>query len=296
MYELLSLLSGAFIATLIAANGMLSDLYGIYLGAVIIHVVGVAFSLAMMGVLKKGIHLDQRLPWCYFCGGAIGVIATIANNFAFGKIPITNIVALGLFAQLVTSLLIDNFGLFGMKLHRTTKYSLIGVAFALVGIACMLDFTNTKAVLSIMLSLIAGACVVIVRTFNSKLAVHIGDLQSSFVNHLVGLPITILALFILGQADLAGFHGFIPANPFVYIGGACGVMVVLVFNIVVPKVSAFYITLLSFVGQIFTGLALDLILKNPWDRATLTGAVLVAFGILISNIATYLHSQKLKRA
>ena len=99
MYNMLSLLTGVVIAVMVAVNGGLSQHYGIFIAAVIIHIVGVLFAFFLCVVLKRKISF-KKLPLWLYTGGAIGVLTTVFNNFAFGRISMTSIVALGLLGRL----------------------------------------------------------------------------------------------------------------------------------------------------------------------------------------------------
>ena len=63
-----------------------------------------------------------------------------------------------------------------------------------------------------------------------------------------------------------------------------GVCVVLLGNITVLKVSAFYLTLLIFVGQIFAGVLIDVALTQELSIHIVFGGVLVALGLCINLI------------
>lgn len=279
MYYLLSLLSGVIISILVAINGELTIWYGVFGAAVIIHVVGSVFAYILIKVQKKKVILNRNLPWWFYIGGLIGILTTVFNNFAYGKISLTSIVALGLLGQTIASLVIDSFGLLGMKKYKFNKSTLIGFAFASIGILVMLKDPAIVALYAVALSFSAGITIVLARTVNARLSDKIGALQGSFMNHIVGLPGTIAILLIIGktQSFLSSFS--LEYDFWIYFGGIFGVIVVLLFNIIVPKIPAFRLTLLSFIGQVFTGVILDLLTKNGYTKETFIGGLLVTAGI-----------------
>jgi len=309
MYILLAALNGCIIAVMVAVNGGLADAYGVFLAAVIIHAVGTAFALTALLLRRRGRSVRPYLfgaghlpPWLYL-GGVIGVATTVCNNFAFGKISMTSLVALGLFGQTLMSLLIDALGLFGMPKRRFQPAQLIGIGFAFCGIAVMLRDVDAGAAASasaaaagaVALSFLAGVAVVLSRTVNAGLAARIGALQGSFVNHLVGLPVT--AAIWLMQGGLPALAG-VTVSPrlWIYGGGILGVTVVLLFNTVVPKMQAFQLTLLSFAGQIAAGFVIDLLCGTVGDRASLLGGVIVSAGILLHLLWGHLAEKRAKKA
>ena len=76
-------------------------------------------------------------------------------------------------------------------------------------------------------------------------------------------------------------------------GGMLGVTVVLLLNITVPRIAAFRLTLLSFLGQIFTGLAIDLALGQNISGGLFWGGVICAAGFLVSMLIE-MHNKKVK--
>ena len=279
MYYLLSLLAGGVIAVMVLLNGKLTAIHGVYLASVIIHAAGVVFA----GVIccAKRANMKSRAPLWAYTGGAIGVLTTIFNNYAFGYITITSIVALGLLGQSLASVALDAFGWLGIKKRRSGKYSIIGYLAALIGTLIMINPSDSQALLAVILSLCAGVTVVLSRTVNSRLSMETSPIAGSLINHIVGLPIcVVLALLFQPSASAAAAK----SSPVIYLGGVLGVATVLLFNITVPKISAFRLTLLSFIGQIFMGMVLDFALGAELLTTTFTGGIIIAAGLVTNMI------------
>lgn len=283
MYNILSVFVGMVIAVMIVINGQLTAFHGIFIAAIVIHIVGSLFAYGVMKMTKQNMQLTMNIPLWLYLGGALGVIITFCNNYAFGKISLTSIIALVLLGQTATSLFIDSFGLFGMKRYPFQKYSLIGLSLAAVGMMFMLDAPNLSSLFAVSLSFIAGIFIVLSRTCNARLAEEIGILPGSLINHLIGLPLCIILLFIFNGNIIWGNLTF-SSSPWIYLGGVFGVVTVLLFNLLVPKVAAFPLTILSFVGQLFTSMVLDLILLHTYDASTFLAGLLIASGIGINMI------------
>ena len=285
MYQLLVFLTGVILAVMISVNGNLTEQYGTFPAVAIVHVIGVLFDLLLCAFQKEKRPLCGHRPKWIYLGGVIGVFTIVFQNLAFGHISMTSIVALGLLGQTMTALVIDSFGLFGMEKRPFQKTSLIGFLFSLVGILIMLDDTVTAAILAVCVSFGSGISVVLARTVNARLSEKIGALHGSLVNHIVGLPITVvIALAVTKGAPFSAmtdgsFH------PWIYLGGVLGVVVVLLCNLTVPKVPAFQLTVLTFVGQVFTGILLDLMVDDNYSAASFYGGTVIALGIAINLIA-----------
>ncbi|MEM1485568.1 DMT family transporter [Oscillospiraceae bacterium PP1C4] len=277
MYYLLSILAGVVISAMVSLNGGLTASYGNYSAAVIIHIVGVIFAASICVIRKERIQIKSRAPlWAYF-GGTIGVLTTLFNNYAYGRVTMTSIVSLGLLGQSISSVVLDSFGWLGVEKRRTRKGSVVGYLAAIIGIFIMMDNSVSEATFAVVLSLSAGITVVLSRTVNSRLSTETSPLVGSFINHLAGLPICIVLALCLQRPVRLMATG---TKPWIYLGGALGVVTVLLFNITVPRVSAFRLTLLSFIGQIFTGIVLDLALGLECSTSTFAGGLVIAAGLL----------------
>ncbi|NLC39458.1 MAG: DMT family transporter [Clostridiaceae bacterium] len=297
MFSFLALLSGIVVAVMVVFNGDLTTAYGNYNATFIIHLVGVVFAFIFSKIRGQKVFSREKLPLWLYSAGAIGIFTTLFNNYSFGKISLTGILALTLFGQTVFSLLIDNLGLFGMKKHPLQKSSLIGLLFSLAGIIFMLSDlagVDSAAVVAIIFSISAGCITVVTRTINARLSGHIGAMPGSFINHLVGLPFTLTLALIIPSNDITAIAQRPSPHVWIYLGGLLGVLVTYVLNITVPKISSFSLTLLAFVGQVFIGIVIDLIRKNDFSPVTFYGGIIVAAGIAFNMSIEYVQSLRKK--
>ena len=279
MYYFLSLLTGILISIMIAFNGRLTTQYGVYSATVIIHIVGLIF-ITILAIANRERLFSKRQAWFLYLGGAIGVLTTIFNNFAFGRISVSAILALGLFGQSVAGLLIDRYGLLNMQKYPFAKKKIIGLLFIIGGIVSMINDFETIAVV---VSFIAGVNIVISRTLNAKLADLTSVRTGTFYNYLVGLFISIPVLLLLGRNEILVLSEIvISPNWYIYLGGILGVCVVLLSNITVMKISAFYLTLLLFIGKVFSGILIDIVISQEFSSRNLIGGVLVAIGLCVN--------------
>lgn len=132
----------------------------------------------------------------------------------------------------------------------------------------------------ILISIASGAIVVISRILNTKLSEKVGLIQSSFFNYLTGLLSAVILLGIFkDKVNLNQFHNI----PFyAYLGGILGVIVVMLSSVVTTKMSSFYITLIIFIGQLFTGIIIDYISLKTIPFHKIIGGLLVVVGLAFS--------------
>ena len=284
MFYFLSLLMGILISVMVAFNGGLTTQYGLYSATVIIHIVGLILIVAVVLLKREGLFafFPKQQAWFLYLGGAIGVMTTVFNNLSFGRISVSAILALGLFGQSVAGIIIDQYGLFAMQRHPFSKEKLLGLAIILAGIGSML---YNLEIVAVIVSFIAGVNIVLSRTFNAKLADASSVHVSTFYNYFVGLLVSIPVFLILGRGEM-GFASFtalhFSSDWYIYLGGLLGVCVVLMGNVVAVKISAFYLTLLIFVGQVFSGVLIDIVISQELSPRNVVGGLLVAAGLSVN--------------
>ena len=282
MYRFACFVSGVAIAVMVAINGNLTGYYGVYTATVIIHLAGLLFLFLALKARRQRLFPACKIPAWMYLGGVIGILTTLFNNFAFGKISMTGLVALSLFGETVTALTIDVTGLFGMQKRRMKPRVLVGLVFSLAGILLMLRQARGAALYAVLVSIGAGVTVVLSRTVNARLSGYTGEMRSSFINHLTGLGASGLVLALAGRSELAALSALPQAPWWAYSGGVMGALVVMLCNATVPRVPAFEVTLLTFVGQVFTGIGIDVLARRSWSSDTFIGGLLIAAGIAVN--------------
>lgn len=129
----------------------------------------------------------------------------------------------------------------------------------------------------ILISVVAGAIVVISRVLNTKLSENIGLIESSFFNYLTGL-LSSLILFILMREKIT-LNSFNNIPFWAYLGGLLGAVVVILSSVVTPKLSSFNLTLIIFIGQLITGIFIDIITLGTISYSKIIGGLLVILGL-----------------
>ena len=283
MFYLLSLFTGMIISIMVASNGGLTSQYGLYSATVLIHVIGL-IAITILVFINKDKILHKRQAWYLYTPGLIGVFTVVFTNFAFFRISVSSIMALGLLGQCVAGIIIDHYGLMKMPKCPFVKQKLIGIIFIVLGIASMI---NSFEVVAVIFAFSTGITVIVARTLNANLAEATSIQTSTFYNYIMGLLGAIIALLLLGRGELHYIQvDFVVStgNWFFYIGGILGLISVSISNFVVKKVSAFYFTLLLFIGQIVAGLIIDVVLTGKFNIFSVIGGILVTLGLSIDLV------------
>lgn len=129
----------------------------------------------------------------------------------------------------------------------------------------------------VLISIAAGAIVVISRILNTKLSETVGLIQSSFFNYLTGI-FAALILFLIFR-DTVTLSQLYNIQAYSYLGGLLGVVIVILNSVITPKMSSFYATLIIFIGQLFTGIIIDWITLKTLPFAKIIGGFLVIAGL-----------------
>ncbi|EJR53618.1 hypothetical protein IIM_02397 [Bacillus cereus VD107] len=131
--------------------------------------------------------------------------------------------------------------------------------------------------LYICIAILVGVSIVVARIINANLATKIGIWEGTFFNYITGLFFS--ALFLIFSTDSL-YISRLQSIPFaVYLGGLVGVIVIVLSNYITPKISAFYLTLLIFIGQLFMGTVIDFLLSNELSIGKIVGGILVLLGL-----------------
>lgn len=131
---------GAVVAVMISMNGALAGFTGNPAASVIIHVVGLVTIIAVLFFTKSKVTVKKGIPVYLYSAGAIGVFTVLLNNLTASTLGVALTLALGLLGQSVASIVVDHFGLFGMKLSRFNRKKIAGLAVMAAGIAAMTIF------------------------------------------------------------------------------------------------------------------------------------------------------------
>lgn len=134
-------------------------------------------------------------------------------------------------------------------------------------------------VMAIMAATAAGVLNVVTRNINSVLARRIGLLQGTLINYIVGLFFSILFLLLSREYLKFSFVSMRSVPSWAYLGGLMGVIVIVLSNLITPRISAFYMTLFIFIGQLFTGIIIDYFTTGRSSAGKIYGGLLVFAGL-----------------
>jgi bacterial/archaeal transporter family-2 protein len=278
-------LVGAVITLMSGLNSRLSEAAGYLVAAPVIHIAGLA-TVSLILLFRPEPRRPGRLPPYFYSGGVFGVATVFASAYAFASLGASMAVALSLVGQTLFSLAADAAGIFGRKRYPISARNIPGVALALAGAAVMVGDWRTDAP-AMLAALTAGAIPGFTFILNSELGRKKGLFRSVRINYITGLSTSLAVLLISGAALSGSVERLANAGAALVLGGGImGVVVVASMNYIMPRMSAFYATLLAFAGQAFTGLAVDFAAAGLFDPRKLTGTLVLLAGLAINALLT----------
>jgi bacterial/archaeal transporter family-2 protein len=133
--------------------------------------------------------------------------------------------------------------------------------------------------IAILLSVLSGVTNVVARIINSNLAKLIGLFQGTLFNYVVGLIVSLLFLAFNTKTIDFSSTTILSVPIWAYLGGMLGVLVVVISNYLTPRISAFYLTILMFIGQLFAGIIIDYVATREFSIGKIIGGIFVLAGL-----------------
>lgn len=140
MNNIISTLIGVLISIMTMFNGVLSNSAGNYTASVIIHSIGLLSVTLILILSKSRIGFGKNIPLFLYSAGTIGVFTVFFTNLSFSALGVSLPLALGLLGQSLASIIVDHFGLLGMKVTKFEKKKCIGLILIVLGIVVMVVY------------------------------------------------------------------------------------------------------------------------------------------------------------
>lgn len=130
------------------------------------------------------------------------------------------------------------------------------------------------------LGLLAGALVIVCISINGKLANKVGLIQSGMINFIAGLLSSAIYVYLIKGYQLSAPFKFTNNMPFYYLlGGLIGSLIMVLNNLVINKLSAVYVTILIFIGQLAVGIFIDYLSSGLLSFGKIVGGMIILCGL-----------------
>ncbi|MEP6481758.1 MAG: DMT family transporter [Rhodoglobus sp.] len=286
---------GSLVATQSRINGQLGHELGDgYLAAFISFGSGFVI-MAIVAALHRGTGRgiasifraikDGTTPWWYAVGGAAGALFVLSQGLTAAILGVALFTVATVTGQTVSGLLVDRRGLGTMRPKPVTIFRLVGAIVAVVAVAFSVspELQSGIAPWVLILPLLAGLSLGWQQAVNGQIREISGSpLTATFFNFAVGA--TVLGFVLLVHALVSGLPTHLSDKPYLYVGGAIGIIFVAGYAIVVRFTGVLVMGLAAIAGQLIASLVLDIALpvaghQLAWTTVAGTFGTLVAIGI-----------------
>ena len=138
---LLALVSGVLMAVQGSVNTALSKVVGLWEATFVVHAVGTLVLLVVLFVLKMGRGdfggLSQA-PWYSYLGGVISVFIIYLVAASIPRVGVANATTAIIVGQVLTAVIIDHFGGFGLQKIPCGWNQVAGLALLAIGARLLL--------------------------------------------------------------------------------------------------------------------------------------------------------------
>ncbi len=140
-YVLVAALSGMAMALQGTFNAALGKVIGIWESTFLVHIIGtltVLLIILCLGIGFENFGKIGRAPWYAFLGGVLNVLIIYAVVRSIPQIGVGNATTAIIVTQVLTAVLIDSLGIFGMKKIEFHYIDLLGIALLAAGAKILL--------------------------------------------------------------------------------------------------------------------------------------------------------------
>jgi transporter family-2 protein len=141
MALLLAITSGVLMAVQGTLNTALSKVIGLLEATFIVHItgtVGVVIVLFLLRMGKGNLSAWGNAPWYAYLGGVISIFIISLVAASIPKVGVANATTAIIVGQVLTAIIIDHFGGFGMERVPCTWVQLLGLVLLAVGAKLLL--------------------------------------------------------------------------------------------------------------------------------------------------------------
>lgn len=285
---------GALVATQSRINGELGrELGDGYLAAfisfgsgfVIMAIIALVHPSTRRGVasIVRSVRV-REMPWWYAAGGAAGALFVLAQGLTAALLGVALFTVATVTGQTLSGMLVDRRGIGTVAPKPVTVFRLVGAILAVVAVivAVSPQVQGGIAPWVLILPLAAGLGLGWQQAVNGQIRQASTPLTATFFNFLVGAAV--LGVILLVHALVTGLPAQLTGSPWLYVGGAVGIIFVAGYAITVRFTGVLLLGLSAIAGQLAASLVFDLVLPvagHPVALATVIGTVatFVAVGI-----------------
>lgn len=267
----LAVAGAVLVGVLTALQARVNGQLGVSLGdgvvaAVISFASGLLLVAALTAVTPAAAEASPRFDrasgsarsWWMLLGGAAGALTVATQGLAVGVIGVSLFTVGVVAGQAVSGLILDRTGYGPAGAVAVTVPRLLGAALAIAAVAFALggDTLADVPLWMLVLPLLTGAGIAWQQATNGRLRAQVGSpLTATLVNFIGGTAILVVGAAI--SVVLSGLPAHVPTDPLLYLGGAIGVVYIILSAAIVGSTGVLLLGLGVVVGQLATSVLID---------------------------------------
>lgn len=235
------------------------------------------------GRLVAGIRTRTIPPWMLL-GGLVGAFTVASQGLTVATIGVALFTVGFVAGQTTGGMVLDRIGYGPAGVVPVTVRRLVGALLAIAGVVVCLsgDALGGVPLWMLVVPAIAGAGVAWQQGTNGRLRVRVeSPLTATLVNFIGGTVVLVIAAGV--HIGLVGAPRTVPTEPWLYLGGAVGVIYIFLSSVVVRRTGVLLLGLGSVVGLLTTSVLLDALWPAP--AAPSTPVALLAAAVAIAGVA-----------
>ncbi len=270
MGVLMAFLTGAMVPVQTAANARLRSVVGYAFVSTLISFSVSSLSLVLVSfafrlpVLPSG-DVASAVPWWGWCGGLIALCTITSFILLFRALGQLQAMILPIFGQLVFSMVIDHFGIFGVKDIPLSLARCAGLGAAVAGIALTVvkpSSPSRKRPRLVVIWQIAGVAtgfgVACIGAIYARLGAVLGSpIQASTVSFLIATGAILAFSLMTGKVTSVSKAVAVGGPWWMWLGGIIGATAVFINAWIIPSLGVGLFMVLLLAGQIAAGVAFE---------------------------------------
>lgn len=239
------------------------------------------------GRLVAGIRSRSVPPWMLL-GGLAGAFTVASQGLTVATIGVALFTVGFVAGQTTGGLVLDRVGFGPAGVVPVTVRRVVGAVLAIAGVVVCLsgDALGGVPLWMLIVPAVAGAGVAWQQGTNGRLRVRMeSPLTATLVNFIGGTVVLVIAAVI--HVGVVGAPRAIPTAPWLYVGGAVGVVYIFLSAVVVRRTGVLLLGLGSVVGLLSTSVLLDALWPAPAAPSTpvaLLAAVVAIAGVVVAAV------------
>lgn len=234
------------------------------------------------GRLVRRIRERSIPPWMLL-GGLVGAFTVASQGLTVATIGVALFTVGFVAGQTTGGLVLDRVGYGPAGVVPVTVRRLVGAALAIAGVIVCLsgDALGGVPLWMLVVPAVAGAGVAWQQGTNGRLRVRVeSPLTATLVNFIGGTAVLLVAAVV--HVAVAGAPRAVPSEPWLYLGGAVGVIYIFLSAVVVRRTGVLLLGLGSVVGLLSTSVVLDALWPAP--AAPTTAVAVLAAAVAIAGV------------